>query len=35
MKRIPVVMCIDVEPKERRIARNARNDWDGFASADT
>jgi hypothetical protein len=30
MKRIPVVMCIDVEPDDRLIHPSVRNDWAGF-----
>jgi hypothetical protein len=30
MKKIPVVMCIDVEPDERQVVRGVQNDWRGF-----
>ncbi len=30
MKRIPIVMCIDIEPDERLIDQSARVDWRGF-----
>lgn len=30
MKKIPVVMCIDVEPDERLIDRSVQKDWSGF-----
>ena len=30
MRKIPVVICIDVEPDERLIAPNIKKDWTGF-----
>lgn len=30
MERIPVLICIDVEPKERAITPHVKKDWDGF-----
>ena len=30
MKRIPVIICIDVEPDEREIKRGVAKDWEGF-----
>lgn len=33
MKKIPVIMCIDVEPDAREIDPSERSDWDGFIEA--
>ena len=30
MRRIPIILCIDVEPDEREIKRGAAKDWKGF-----
>jgi hypothetical protein len=30
MRRIPVIICIDVEPDEREIKRGIAKDWEGF-----
>lgn len=30
MKKIPMLICIDVEPDERTLAARARPDWTGF-----
>jgi hypothetical protein len=30
MKRIPVIICIDVEPDQREIASGVAKDWEGF-----
>lgn len=30
MEKIPIVICIDVEPDERAIERNVAKDWEGF-----